>query len=331
MTDSTHPPFRLQAAAGQKPLRLDRFLTQALPSISRNKVHNLIDSGLVFVNGQQVRKSWRVVGGDTVEVLFRPQEPSDILPEAIQLDIHFEDEHLLIVNKPAGMVTHPAHGNFSGTLVNALMHHLGITTEAENLRPGIVHRLDKGTSGLLVVAKEERVHRKLTEQFSKRTVEREYRSIVWGRFRENEGRIETQLARHPGDRKRFAVVKRGGKEAITTFRVLESYVDTSYLSLKLGTGRTHQIRVHLEHAGHPVFGDSSYGGRLKRMGNFGGTRKKYYMDILEGSEHFMLHARTLGFVHPITGSALTFAVEPPELFSKILDLLRKDALLELDK
>lgn len=310
---------------------MDRFLTQALPAISRNKVHSLIEAGLVFVNGQTVRKSWRVTGGDTVEILFRPQEPSDIAPEAIPLEIHFEDEHVLVVNKPAGMVTHPAHGNFSGTLVNALLHHLGQTTNPENLRPGIVHRLDKGTSGLLVVAKNERVHRKLTEQFSSRTVDREYRAIVWGRFRNDGDVIETQLDRHPGDRKRFAVVRRGGKEAVTTYHVIENYADTAYLKLKLGTGRTHQIRVHLEHIGHPVFGDSSYGGRLKRIGHFGGNRKKFYHELFDSVEHFLLHARTLGFVHPVSGSALSFAVEPPVAFSKVLEILKEDALLELDK
>lgn len=310
---------------------MDRFLTQALPAISRSKVHSLIENGLVYVNGQSVRKSWRVTGGDTVEILFRPQEPSDILAEDIALEIHYEDEHLLVVNKPAGMVTHPAHGNFSGTLVNALLHHLGQTTGQDNLRPGIVHRLDKGTSGLLVIAKDERVHRKLTDQFSSRTVEREYRSIVWGKFKHTEGTIETLLARHPGDRTRYAVVKRDGKIATTTYRVLESFADTSYLSLKLGTGRTHQIRVHLEHIGHPVFGDTTYGGRLKRVGHFGGFRKKWYSEMFADVEHFLLHARTLGFVHPVTSDTLRFAVEPPELFSKVLELLNKDAMKELDK
>lgn len=285
----------------------------------------------MFVNGQSVRKSWRVTGGDTVEILFRDQPPSDILAEAIALDIHYEDEHLLVVNKPAGMVTHPAHGNFSGTLVNALLHHLGQTTGKDNLRPGIVHRLDKGTSGLLVVAKDERVHRKLTEQFSNRTVEREYRSVVWGKFKHGDGVIETLLARHPGDRTRYAVVKRDGKQAITTYTLVESYVDTTYVSLKLGTGRTHQIRVHLEHIGHPVFGDATYGGRLKRVGHFGGVRKKLYLDLFEEVDHFLLHARTLGFVHPVTGDTLRFATEPPELFSKTLELLKKDAYTELDK
>jgi len=283
------------------------------------------------VNGVVVRKSWRVTGGDSVEVLFRPQEPSDILAEEIPLEIHYEDEYLLVVNKPAGMVTHPAHGNFSGTLVNALLYHLGKTTGPDNLRPGIVHRLDKGTSGLLVVAKDEKVHRKLTEQFSKRTVEREYRSLVWGRFKNDGDMIETQLDRHPGDRKRYAVVRKGGKEAITTYEVLENYSDTAYLKLKLSTGRTHQIRVHLDHIGHPVFGDSTYGGRHKRLGNFGGARKKFYTEILEDLEHFLLHARTLGFVHPLTGDALKFAVEPGLRFTNILEILKKDALLELDK
>ena len=283
------------------------------------------------VNGQIVRKSWRVTGGDAVEILFRPQEPSDILPEAIPLEIHYEDEFLLVVNKPAGMVTHPAHGNFSGTLVNALLHHLGKTTGPENLRPGIVHRLDKGTSGLLVVAKDEKVHRRLTDQFSNRTVDREYRSVVWGRFKHGDGVIETQLDRHPGDRKRYAVVRRGGKEAITTYHVLENYTDTAYLRLNLGTGRTHQIRVHLEHVGHPVFGDSSYGGRLKRVGHLGGARKKLYSDLFDEVDYFLLHARTLGFIHPVSGTALSFAVEPPELFSKVLELLKQDAGNELDK
>lgn len=285
----------------------------------------------MFVNDRAVRKSWRVTGGDEVTIHFQSQDPVDIVAEAIPLDIHYEDEYLLVVNKPSGMVTHPAHGNLRGTLVNALLHHLGQTTGEDNMRPGIVHRLDKGTSGLLVIAKDEKVHRKLTDQFSKRTVEREYRSLVWGRFRENEGTIETLLDRHPGDRKRYAVSKRTGKEAITTYRVLENYTDTAYVRLKLGTGRTHQIRVHLEHIGHPVFGDTSYGGRIKRLANFGGARKKYYSDIFESIEHFMLHARTLGFVHPVTNEALSFAVEPPELFSKTLELLKKDALLQLDK
>ncbi len=310
---------------------MDRFLTQVLPAISRSKVHSLIDGGLVFVNGQSVRKSWRVTGGDTVEILFRDQPPSDILAEAIALDVHYEDEYLLVVNKPAGMVTHPAHGNFTGTLVNALLHHLGQTTGKDNLRPGIVHRLDKGTSGLLVVAKDERVHRKLTEQFSNRTVEREYRSVVWGKFKHGDGVIETLLARHPGDRTRYAVVKRDGKQAITTYTLVESYVDTTYVSLKLGTGRTHQIRVHLEHIAHPVFGDATYGGRMKRVGHFGGARKKLYLDLFEEVDHFLLHARTLGFVHPVTGDTLRFAAEPPELFSKTLELLKKDAYTELDK
>lgn len=286
---------------------------------------------MVFVNGQVVRKSWRVTGGDTVEIMFRPQEPSDILAEAIPLEIHYEDEYLLVVNKPAGMVTHPAHGNFSGTLVNALLHHLGKSTGPDNLRPGIVHRLDKGTSGLLVVAKDEKVHRKLTDQFSKRTVEREYRSLVWGRFKHDEGTIETLLDRHPGDRKRYAVVRKGGKEAITTYKVLENYADTAYLRLKLGTGRTHQIRVHLEHIGHPVFGDSSYGGKLKRIGHFGGARKKFYLDVFNHVEYFMLHARTLGFIHPVSNEELSFAVEPPEVFCKVMEILKKDAFLELDK
>jgi 23S rRNA pseudouridine1911/1915/1917 synthase len=354
MTESQIPPkpYTITTAAGQQPQRIDLYLQQALPSISRSKVHELIESGRVRIGGKIPRKSQKVAGGEIIEIEFRDQTVHDILAENIPLEIIFEDDYLLVVNKPAGMVTHPAHGNFSGTLVNALMHYLGSSyppalaggTKGGNavaggikggsggsIRPGIVHRLDKGTSGLLVVAKDERTHRKLTDQFSERTVSREYRSIVWGRYKNNSGIIEAPLGRHPGDRKRFAVVKRGGKDAVTTYEVLESFADTSYLALRLKTGRTHQIRVHLEHTGHPVFGDADYGGRQKRLGNFGGGRQKFYIDLLETLPFFALHAQTLGFVHPVTSEALAFAIEPPDYFTNILKKLKKDAVALLDK
>jgi len=323
-------PLRITTAPGQQPLRIDRYLQQALPSISRNKIHELIDAGLIRVSGEVPRKSHKVGGGEIIEVFFRDQPPQDVTPEAIPLDIQFEDEHLLVVNKPAGMVTHPAHGNFSGTLVNALLHHLGLEDAGPTIRPGIVHRLDKGTSGLLVVAKNDRVHRQLTDQFSAREVTREYRSLVWGRFREHEGVIESDIGRHPGDRKRFAVVRRGGKVAVTTYRVLETYRDLSYLSIRLKTGRTHQIRVHFQHEGHPVFGDDAYGGRVKRTNHLPGTRKKLYLDLFQDMDYFALHARTLGFVHPATSETLEFAVEPPSPFRKVLEILRNNAESDLD-
>ncbi len=290
------------------------------------------------------KKSHRVGPNETIEIYFRDQTRKEIRAQEIALDILFEDDYLLVVNKPAGMVTHPAHGHFEGTLVNALMFHLGERTfvadsnkdgkpdegNFASIRPGIVHRLDKGTSGLLVVAKSESIHRKLTEQFSARTVEREYVSLVWGRFKETTGEISAPLARHPGDRKRFAVARRGGKEAITTFRILETFRDTTLLALKLRTGRTHQIRVHLEHRGHPVFGDSTYGGGPKRLTALSGAKRKFYEESMALFSEFALHARTLGFVHPVTKKTLFFTREVPSYFAKLLILLRQDAEKSLD-
>ena len=311
-------------------------MQQALPSISRHKVHELIDAGLVRVTSapatesRPIKKSYKIGPGELVEVYFRDQPVHDIRPEAIPLEILFEDNYLLIVNKPAGMVTHPAHGHFSGTLVNALMHHLGMEHAGTTIRPVIVHRLDKGTSGLLVVAKNDSVHRKLTDQFAARDVKREYRAIVWGRLKQREGVIDAAMARHSGDRKRFAVVRRGGKTAVTTFRVEETFRDTTLLSLRLKTGRTHQIRVHLEHAGHPVFGDATYSGRHKRLPNMSGARHKLFEELFEEIGEFALHARTLGFIHPVTGESVDFAVEPPPNFQRVANALRDEAMKTLD-
>jgi 23S rRNA pseudouridine1911/1915/1917 synthase len=326
----TQTPFLLTTAPGQQRLRIDRYLQQALPSISRHKVHELIDAGLVLVDGRVPKKSHKIGPGERIEIYFRDQPPSDILPESIPLDIFFEDEYLLVVNKPQGMVTHPAHGHFSGTLVNALMHHLGVTDAGPTIRPGIVHRLDKGTSGLLVIAKNEQVHRRLTEQFAARRVKRIYSALVWGRFTISDGEIDAPLGRHPGDRKRFAVVRHGGKTAITTFHVEETFRDISLLSLRLKTGRTHQIRAHLEYEGHPLFGDPTYGGRQKRIAGLPGARKKLYEELLGLIADVALHARVLGFVHPVTSQELEFTAPPPDNFTQILKLLRKDAYKSLD-
>lgn len=332
MPDPTksQPPLLLTTAPGQQRLRIDRYLQQALPAISRHKVHELIESGLVRVGGCIPKKSHKVGPNERIEIYFRDQPPADVLPEAIELEILFEDADLLVVNKPQGMVTHPAHGHFSGTLVNALLHHLGRRDAGETIRPGIVHRLDKGTSGLLVVAKTDFIHRRLTDQFAARTVHRVYAALVWGRFKQRSGEIDAPLGRHPGDRKRFAVVRRGGKTAITTYRVEETFRDTTLMTLRLKTGRTHQIRAHLEHAGHPVFGDATYGGRHKKAGGMAGNRKKYYKELLDLLPDVALHAQSLGFVHPRSNEKLEFSVPPPANFGKIVDSLREDALKELD-
>jgi 23S rRNA pseudouridine1911/1915/1917 synthase len=345
MPKSPIPPksFLLTTAPGQQRLRIDRYLQQTLPSISRHKVHELIDAGLVRVEGEVRKKSFKIGPGQRIEIFFRDQPPADVLPEAIPLDIYYEDPSLIVVNKPQGMVTHPAHGHFSGTLVNALLYHLtrdesgGMRDEKEalpgaraSIRPGIVHRLDKGTSGLLVVAKTEQAHRELTEQFAARTVKRVYRAIVWGRFKTTEGVIDAPLGRHPGDRKRFAVLRRGGKSAVTTYRVEETFRETTLLSLRLGTGRTHQIRTHLEHEGHPVFGDPVYGGRQKRTAGMPGARRKFYGSLLEQIEDVALHAELLGFRHPVSGRELEFSAPPPENVANVLNLLREDTMRGLD-
>jgi 23S rRNA pseudouridine1911/1915/1917 synthase len=322
-------PFQVRTAPGQQRIRIDRYLQQTLPSISRHKVHELIESGLVRVDGRTPKKSYKVGPGELVEIYFRDQPAADVHPEAIPLEIIYEDDSLLVVNKPAGMVTHPAHGHFSGTLVNALMHHLGMKHPGKTIRPGIVHRLDKGTSGLLVVAKNDTIHRKLTEQFAARDVKRQYLALVWGRFRSDSGVIDAPLGRHPGDRKRFAVV-RGGKTAVTTYQVEETFRDTTLLSLRLKTGRTHQIRTHLEHATHPVFGDATYGGRHKRLPNMSGARRKFFSELFDVIGDFALHARTLGFVHPATGEPMAFAVEPPKSFHAVVDALRDESIQSLD-
>lgn len=311
-------------------MRIDRFLQQALPSISRHKVHELIDAGLVFVQGKVPKKSYKVGPDERIEIFFRDQPPSDVRPEDLPLEFVYEDDYLLVVNKPQGMVTHPAHGHFSGTLVNGLMHHLGMDDAGPTIRPGIVHRLDKGTSGLLVVAKNDNVHRKLTEQFSARTVRRMYMALVWGRFQVSDGIVDAPLARHPGDRKRIAVARHGGKTAITTFHVVETFRDTTLLSLRLKTGRTHQIRAHMEFEGHPLFGDVTYGGRHKRLTTMAGARRKFYTELLENIDEAALHAQTLGFLHPVTGEDLEFSVPPPANLTKIVDLLREDAYKNLD-
>jgi 23S rRNA pseudouridine1911/1915/1917 synthase len=242
--------------------------------------------------------------------LPRPPAPK-VTPEDIPLDILHEDEALIVVNKPAGMVTHPAYANYSGTLVNALLHHsrqLSSVNQAD--RPGIIHRLDKETSGLLVVAKTDHAHAFLARQFAERTVDREYHAVVWGVFRKQQGTIEAELGRSKSDRKKIAVVA-GGKHAVTTYNVLQQFPWLAHVRLKLHTGRTHQIRVHLAHIGHPVFGDPTYGGRRIVSGPRSQTQKREIQELLTLISRQALHAKTLGFVHPLTKKRLFFDSDLP--------------------
>ncbi|MBU1708130.1 RluA family pseudouridine synthase [bacterium] len=318
-------PLMLTISSGQQPQRLDQFLTHALPQISRHKVHQLIEAGLVTVDDHVPKKSHKISPGEVVAIYFKDQPPQDVKPEAMELDIAYEDEHLLIVNKPAGMVVHPAHGHFEGTLVNGLLHHLGLDDVGPTIRPGIVHRLDKGTSGLLVVAKSEHVHRLLTEQFSAHTIKREYAALAWGRFDANEGTIDEPIGRHPGDRKRFSVV-RGGKLSVTHYTVHETFASCSFLTLRLETGRTHQIRVHLSHIRHPIVGDPDYGGREKRLGGLPGPRRRLMEQVLSLLDRPALHARTLQIFHPVLKKDMKFEANLTEDFVNALEILRSDSL-----
>jgi 23S rRNA pseudouridine1911/1915/1917 synthase len=311
------------AAPGQKRVRLDLFLVHHVENATRNKVQRAIDAGSVLVNGAVVRASYQVRPGDVVRVSLPAPQRQDAVPEPIPLEIVFEDERLLVVNKRAGMVTHPAHGNYTGTLVNALLYHCrdlsGVNGPA---RPGIVHRLDKDTSGLLVVAKDDVAHAHLARQFARRTTTREYWSVVWGRLRGQRGVVEASLGRSKSDRKKMAVVA-NGKPAATEYIVEESFPYLTMVRLHLRTGRTHQIRVHLAHIQHPVFGDPTYHGRRVHYGPNTPRQRAEVQAMLDVMPRQALHARTLGFVHPGTGRPIEFNSPLPPDFESLLALARQ--------
>lgn len=308
---------------GKKPERLDIFLTNHVENATRNKVQRAIKEGAVLVNGKRVRVSHQVAPGEVIHVTVPRPPPQKALPEPIPLDILYEDDHLLIVNKPAGMVTHPAYGNYTGTLVNALLYHSrSLSALNDEARPGIVHRLDKDTSGLMVIAKTDDAHAKLARQFSKRTIRREYWAIAWGIFKQRQGTIEAPLGRSKSDRKKIAVVA-AGRKATTEYEVLEQFEYLSLVRLRLQTGRTHQIRVHLAHIHHPVFGDQTYNGRRIVAGPGTQRQKDEVQRLLNLISRQALHAKTIGFVHPVTGQSLDFDSELPTDFHDVLQQLKR--------
>jgi 23S rRNA pseudouridine1911/1915/1917 synthase len=314
--------FEIKVSERKSRERLDAFLARELPQISRNKIQQLIKAGRVTVDGQAVKANTPVRPNDAIRVVIPRPPPPDVLPEKIPLEIVFEDEHLLVVNKPAGMVVHPACGHFTGTLVNALLGHTrSLSRDGDTGRPGIVHRLDKDTSGLLVVAKEDAVHESLAVQFSDKSAEREYQAIVWGRPPRNSGTVETMLSRSVRDRRKIAVASTG-KSAVTHYRVLERFSFLSHLSICLETGRTHQIRVHMAHIGHPVFGDPSYGGRTRPMAELNRNDRTLAAELLQSIPRQALHAKTLGFVHPVLNRKMHFDSELPEDIRNVLEKLR---------
>lgn len=287
--------------------RLDKFISSNEEfDLTRTAVQNLITEGMITVNGKKIAKNYVISGGETVSVEIPEPTVLDVLPENIPIDIVYEDDYLLVVNKPKGMVVHPAAGNYTGTLVNALMYHCKDRLSSINgvIRPGIVHRIDKNTSGLLIVAKTDSAHLGLAEQIKEHSFTREYETIIVGRMKEYKGTIDAPIGRHHIDRKKMCVTDKNSKNAVTHYEVLEEFREHSYLKLRLETGRTHQIRVHLSYVGHAVLGDDVYGKPVKDF---------------EGQ---CLHARKIGFVHPITNEYLEFSSDLPDYFEEQLRKLR---------
>lgn len=295
-----------ESASGQ---RIDKFLSDFLEGQSRSYLQKLVKEGRVFVQGKSVKANYRITEGEEIGLEIPDMEEPDILPENIPLDILYEDDDLLVVNKPKGMVVHPGAGHYSGTLVNALLYHCAGNLSGINgvLRPGIVHRIDMDTTGSLVVCKNDFSHNSLAEQLKEHSISRRYRAIVHGVLKEEEGTVEAPIGRHPVDRKKMAVNYRNGKEAVTHYHVLERFRQYTYIECRLETGRTHQIRVHMAGIGHPLLGDAVYGPSRRSFNLQGQT----------------LHAQVLGFLHPRTGAYMEFEAPLPEYFTELLQKLQK--------
>jgi len=322
--------FRMEVDPGQAPLRIDKYMSSHLEDTSRHKVQLAIKEGYVLLNGKPAKANMVVRPADVIRfVMPYRRRGTEILPQDIPLDIVYEDDDLLVVNKAAGMVVHPGHGHFEGTLVNALAYHLGISQGAGegDERMGIlVHRIDKDTSGLLVVAKNDEAQLHLASQFFKHSIDRRYQAVVWGNIREDEGTVDAAIMRDPSDRLRFCTTAGDdprGKHAVTHYRVLERFGFVTLVECKLETGRTHQIRVHMSSIGHPLFADDRYGGMEIRKGTIYAKYQQFIRNCFEICPRQALHARTLGFAHPSTGRWLQFEAPMPDDMQALLDKWRR--------
>ncbi len=316
-SDELYEHYRFEAQKGQQPLRVDKFLMNYIENATRNKIQKAAKEGNIHVNDQAVRSNYKVKPFDIVTVLFEhPPYEYLLVPENIPLDIIYEDEAVIVVNKPAGMVVHPGHGNYSGTLINALTYHFENLPNNSSNRPGLVHRIDKDTSGLLVIAKTEESMTHLAKQFFNKSTEREYLALVWGNPDQDSGTIEGNIGRHPKNRLQNTVFdgdeSEKGKPAVTHFSVLERLGYVTLISCKLETGRTHQIRVHLKHIGHTLFNDERYGGDKILKGTSFSKYKQFVENCFKVLPRQALHARTLGFIHPTTGEEMKFEAAIPE-------------------
>ena len=299
----------IQASAEHSGIRIDRFLSEQLPEHSRSYIQKLIKDGQVSIEGKAVKSNYKITGSEEIALLIPDQVIPDILPEDIPLDILYEDQDLIVINKPKGMVVHPAAGHYSGTLVNALMYHCKNDLSGINgvMRPGIVHRIDRNTTGSLLVCKNDFAHNAIAEQLKVHSITRRYRAIVHGNLKDDQGTVDAPIGRHPIDRKKMAIEPRNGRNAITHYRVLERFGNYTYIECQLETGRTHQIRVHMSSIHHPIVGDDVYG------------PAKCPFSGLQGQT---LHAQVLGFIHPRTGEYMEFSAPLPEYFENLLTKLR---------
>lgn len=319
--------FRFEADKGQQLLRIDKFLVARMEKTSRNRIQQAADAGCIIVNGKPVKSSYKVKPGDVVSIVMdRPRYEFEILAEDIPLDIVYEDADVLVVNKPAGMVVHPGHGNYTGTLVNALAWHFKDNPEYDvnDPRLGLVHRIDKDTSGLLVIAKTPEAKTHLGKQFFNKTTKRQYYALVWGSFDEKEGTVTGNIGRDPKDKLKMTVFAdpEMGKHAVTHYKVLEDFGYVTLVQCILETGRTHQIRVHMRHIGHPLFNDSRYGGDQILKGTTFAKYKQFVQNCFNTCPRQALHAKTLGFVHPRTGRQMDFDSEVPADMTALIERWR---------
>ncbi len=319
--------YNLKVDPGQKQLRIDKYLVNRIDNASRNRIQQAADAGSIRVNGKIVKSNYKVKPDDEISIVMDfPRRDLKIIPEEIPLDFVYEDDHLIVINKQPGLVVHPGHGNYTGTLVNGLAWHFKDLPlfNSSDPRPGLVHRIDKNTSGLMVVAKTEEAKNKLSLQFFEKTTKRQYVALVWGRLKEPEGRIEGNIGRSKKDRQMFTVYPEGdhGKHAVTHYKLIEELGYVSLVQCQLETGRTHQIRVHMKHIGHPLFNDDTYGGDKILWGTTFSKYKQFVNNCFQTLPRQALHAKTLGFVHPATGEEMLFGSELPEDMSRAIQKWR---------
>lgn len=326
--DELYEHHRLDADSGQNPLRVDKYLGNLLPNTSRNKIQQAASAGNILVNGKVVKSNYKVKALDVVQVVFsHPPREIELIPQDIPINIHFEDDYLIVLNKTPGIVVHPGYGHYSGTLVNALMFHFKNLPGKDKTRPGLVHRLDKETSGIMVIAKDEIAMAHLAKQFFDRTSKRTYQALVWGNVKEEEGTITGHIGRSKKNRKVFSVYPEGeeGKHAVTHYKVLERFGYTTLVECRLETGRTHQIRVHMKYIGHPLFNDKEYGGDAVLKGTTFTKYKQFVNNCFTVCPRQALHAKTLGFKHPNSKEDLSFNSDLPEDMTKLLEKWRNYA------